>query len=113
MAIGHPLPGDAPPDGDPRKTPGPPRGLARLTAGMGKPFASFAHRGFRWLWFGMLGQASSTWTENVARSWLTLDMTHSRVAHVIVNRCRAVPLFFVGMWGEVAADRFDKRRLKS
>ncbi|MCH8205515.1 MAG: MFS transporter [Chloroflexi bacterium] len=75
------------------------------------PFASLENRDFRLLWFGQLGQASSMWAEQVARSWLTWQLTGSATALGLVNLFRAVPLIALGMLGGVAADRFDKRKI--
>lgn len=75
------------------------------------PFSSLENRDFRLLWFGQLGQASSMWAEQVARSWLTWQLTGSATALGLVNLFRAVPLIALGMLGGVAADRFDKRKI--
>ena len=73
-------------------------------------FSSLENRDFRLLWFGQLGQASSMWAEQVARSWLTWQLTESATALGLVNLFRAIPLIALGMLGGVAADRFDKKR---
>jgi MFS family permease len=75
------------------------------------PFRVLSNRDFKWLWFGMVGQASSMWAETVARNWLVWEMTHSGMALGLVNLCRAIPTLLLGVWGGVAADRFDKRKL--
>ena len=75
------------------------------------PFASLSYRDFRWLWIGQLGHASSMWAETVARSWLIWELTGSGLALGLVNLYRGIPLLVIGVWGGVAADRFDKRKL--
>ncbi len=85
----------------------PRHGVAAVLA----PFQSLSNRNFRYLWLGQLGSASAMWAEAVARNWLTWEMTNSGLALGLVNLFRAVPLLVVGLWGGVAADRFDKRKL--
>jgi MFS family permease len=62
------------------------------------------------LWLGQLGQASAMWAEQVARNWLTWQLTESATALGLVNVARALPLIVLGLFGGVIADRFDKRR---
>ena len=75
------------------------------------PFSSLSNRNFRLLWIGQVGQASTIWAEQVARNWLIWELTGSGLALGLVNLSRAVPLLVFGLWGGVAADRFDKRKL--
>ncbi len=74
------------------------------------PFASLRNYNFRMLWLGQLGQASAMWAEQVARNWLTWQLTESATALGLVNVARALPLIVLGLFGGVIADRFDKRR---
>ena len=73
------------------------------------PFASLRNRNFRLLWIGQLGQASAMWSDQVARNWLTWQLTESATAIGLVNLFRALPLITLGLMGCVVADRFDKR----
>ncbi len=75
------------------------------------PFASLETYNFRMLWFGQLGQASAMWAEQVARNWLTWQLTGSATALGLVNLARAIPLITLGLLGGVIADRFDKRKV--
>ena len=75
------------------------------------PFASLENRNFRLLWLGMLGQSSAMWADQVARSWLTWQLTGSATAIGLVNVFRALPLITIGLLGGVIADRFDKRTI--
>ncbi|MDP7105028.1 MAG: MFS transporter [SAR202 cluster bacterium] len=74
-------------------------------------FESLRNRNFRLLWFGQLGQASAMWADQVARSWLTWQITGSATAVGLVNFFRAIPLITLGLLGGVIADRFDKRTI--
>ncbi len=75
------------------------------------PFASLRNRNFRLLWIGQLGQASAMWADQVARNWLTWQLTESATAIGLVNLFRALPLITLGLMGGVVADRFDKRKV--
>ena len=75
------------------------------------PFASLENRNFRLLWLGDMGQSSAMWADQVARSWLTWQLTESATAIGLVNVFRALPLITVGLVGGVIADRFDKRTI--
>ncbi|MQG68458.1 MAG: MFS transporter [SAR202 cluster bacterium] len=74
-------------------------------------FESLRNRNFRLLWIGQLGQASAMWADQVARSWLTWQLTGSATAVGLVNVFRALPLITFGLLGGVVADRFDKRTI--
>ena len=76
-----------------------------------KPFASLAFREYRLLWLSQAGSASAMWTEQVARNWLTYQMTGSALQLGLVNLMQALPIVVLGLWGGVLTDRFDKRRL--
>lgn len=76
-----------------------------------RPFAALAHREFRLLWLGQLCQASAMWAEQVARNWLTLELTGSALQLGAVNLVRMAPTLALGLWGGVLADRFDRQKL--
>jgi MFS family permease len=76
-----------------------------------RPFASLAFRDYRLLWLSQAGSASAMWTEQVARNWLTYEMTGSALQLGLVNLMQALPIVVLGLWGGVLTDRFDKRRL--
>jgi MFS family permease len=76
-----------------------------------RPFASLAFREYRLLWLSQIGASSAMWTEQVARNWLTYQMTGSALQLGLVNLMQALPIVVLGLWGGVLTDRFDKRRL--
>ena len=47
----------------------------------------------------------------VARSWLVFELTGSSLAVAGVNVARAVPMLLIGLFGGVAADRWDRKKL--
>ncbi len=74
-------------------------------------FRSLRHRNYRLLWFGTLFSSSGQWIQQVTLGWLAYDMTGSGAILGAVNGLRSLPLLFLGPFGGVAADRFDKKRL--
>lgn len=74
-------------------------------------FRSLKHRNYRLLWFGTLFSSSGQWIQQVTLGWLAYDMTGSGAILGAVNGLRSLPLLFLGPFGGVAADRFDKKRL--
>jgi MFS family permease len=63
------------------------------------------------MWFGQLGISSALWTEQIARNWLTYQLTGSALQLGLVNLMRALPVMALGLWGGVLTDRLDRRML--
>ena len=78
---------------------------------LARPFASLAFREYRLLWISQVGVSSAMWTEQVARNWLTYEITGSALQLGLVNLMQAIPIVALGLWGGVLTDRFDKRVL--
>jgi MFS family permease len=74
-------------------------------------FDALRHRDYRLMWIGMLFTSGGMWMETVALNWLVYDMTGSAVQLGILNGLRAVPSLLTGLFGGVAADRMDRKRL--
>ena len=74
-------------------------------------FRSLSNRNFRYLWFGQLTSATAMHADMVARGVLVWDLTHSSTAVGGVLGARAVPMLVFGIFGGVAADRFNRKRL--
>ena len=90
----------------------PPRGpLGRLASLPARAFPVLENRDFRYLWTGQILGASAMWMEQVARNWLTWEMTGSALQLGAVNFVRAIPSVFAGLYAGVMADRFSKKRL--
>lgn len=83
------------------------RGDTRLPAA----FRSLANRNFRYLWFGQFTTATAMHADMVARGILTWQLTGSSAAVGGVLGARAIPMLVFGIFGGVAADRFDRKRL--
>ncbi len=78
----------------------------------GRTFASVRkHRNYR-LYFG--GQAVSftgTWVQQIAASWLVLQLTHSPVAVGALALAQLLPVTVLGLFVGTLMDRFEVRRL--
>jgi MFS family permease len=78
----------------------------------GRTFASVRnHRNYR-LYFG--GQAVSftgTWVQQIAASWLVLQLTHSPLAVGALALAQLAPVTVLGLFVGTLIDRFDVRKL--
>lgn len=74
-------------------------------------FRSLNNRNFRFLWFGQVLSATAMHADMVARAWLVWDLTGSSTSVASVLVARALPMLVLGLFGGVAADRFNRRRL--
>ena len=87
-------------------------GAARLIpAVVAASFSSLGNRNFRYLWYGQVGAATAMHADLVARSWLVFELTGSSLAVAGVNLARAAPMLAIGLFGGVAADRWDRKRI--
>jgi MFS family permease len=74
-------------------------------------FSSLAVRNYRLFFVGQLISVTGTWMQTVAQSFLVLELTHSGSALGLTTAARFAPMFLLGPWGGLIADRLDKRRL--
>lgn len=86
-------------------------GTEKARFGLPTAFRSLANRNFRYLWFGQLTSATALHADMVARGILVWQMTESSTAVGGVLGARAIPMLVFGIFGGVAADRFDRKRL--
>ncbi|MGO8683378.1 MAG: MFS transporter [Thermoleophilia bacterium] len=77
-----------------------------------RTFRSLRTRNYR-LWFvGQTISQSGTWMQSVAQGWLVLDLTHNSAFDLgITVALQFVPVLFLGAFGGLIADRFDKRKV--
>lgn len=80
-------------------------------SGKSSPFASLAHRPFRWWFLSQILSASGGMTQVVAAAWLVLGMTDSAVALGALAAVSMLPSLVWGAYGGVVADHLDRRRL--
>jgi MFS family permease len=79
---------------------------------MRRTFSSVRHsRNFRLYLIGMAVSATGTWINFTASSWLVLQLTDSGTALGVNAALMFGPVLFLGPFGGVLADRFDKRRI--
>ena len=74
-------------------------------------FRSLKNRNFRYLWFGQVLAATAMHADMVARAWLVWELTGSSTSVATVLVARALPMLVLGLFGGVAADMFNRRRL--
>jgi MFS family permease len=60
---------------------------------------------------GSFVSALGSWFQAVALGWLVLELTDSPFVLGLANFAQMAPLFFLGFFGGVAADRTDRRKL--
>jgi MFS family permease len=80
-------------------------------AGVGGMFASLHVYNYRLYFFGQSTSVAGNWMQNVAISWVVLQLSHSGVVLGAMTAARFVPLLLLGPWGGLISDRSDKRRL--
>lgn len=54
---------------------------------------------------------SGNWMQTIALGWLVLEMTHAGSQLGLVLALQFLPMLFLGPWGGVVADRFNKRTI--
>jgi MFS family permease len=77
----------------------------------GTTFSSLANRNYRLYFFGQMVSISGTSMQNVAMSFLVLQLTNSGTELGLATAARFVPIFLLGPWGGLVVDRVDPRRM--
>jgi MFS family permease len=78
---------------------------------MRRTFVSLGTRNYRLFFVGQLISVMGTWMQTVAQGFLVLQLTHSGTALGLTVAARYAPIFLLGPWGGVVADRLDRRRV--
>src|SRR5438445_957083 len=77
-----------------------------------KMFSSLAVRNYRLFASGQVVSLTGTWMQRVAQDWLVLNLSHnSGTAVGLTTGLQFAPVLFLGMYGGVVADRYNKRRV--
>ncbi len=63
------------------------------------------------MWAGAFTSTTGTWMQDVAQSWLVLEMTGSASYLGLLNFLANLPFVLFSLVGGVTADRFDRRKL--
>jgi len=90
---------------DPAVVPSPAVGFLTRT------FQPFRYRDFRLIWAGAFTSTTGTWMQNVAQSWLVLELTGSAFYLGLVSFLADLPILLFSLVGGVVADRMDRRKL--
>ena len=85
--------------------------MSSLVLAFHRTFHSLRSWNFRLYLSGLAISATGIWIHAVASAWLVLDLTGSGVALGLEMMFMFLPILFLGAWGGVVADRFDKRRV--
>lgn len=74
-------------------------------------FVSLREPNFQIYFAAQVGSNIGSWIQITAENWLVLHLSGSGLALGITNALQFGPLVFLGLYGGVIADRFDRRRL--
>jgi predicted MFS family arabinose efflux permease len=87
--------------------------IGASTAPMPRVIAALRHRDFRLFWFGNFLSNIGTWMQNVAQSWLVLQLAPVNSAFWlgVIGFAASAPMLVFTILGGVIADRVDKRKL--
>lgn len=71
----------------------------------------FRHRDFSIYWSGGLLSNTGTWLQNVTAAVHIYLLTQSAIMVGVLSAVTFLPILLFGLWGGVASDRFDRRRI--
>lgn len=74
-------------------------------------FAALRHRNYRLFWFGQCISLIGTWMQNIAQSWLVLEVTKSAFWLGVVNAVQFLPMLFFSLYAGALIDRFPKKKV--
>src|SRR5713226_5072145 len=77
---------------------------------LSRTFRAFRYRDFRLMWSGAFTSTTGTWMQNVAQSWLVLEMTGSAFYLGLISFLADLPIMLFSLFGGVVADRIDRRK---
>ena len=75
------------------------------------PYRVLRHRDFRLLWVSQLVSLTGSQMQTVAIHWHVYLLTRSPLALGALGLTRVMPIVLFSLWGGVAADRHDRRRV--
>jgi MFS family permease len=74
-------------------------------------FSSLRYRDFRLFWSGQMISLTGTWMQNIAQSWLVLQLTNSPFLLGVTNAIAALPILLFSLVGGAISDKLNKRKL--
>jgi len=78
---------------------------------LSRTFQAFRYHDFRLMWSGAFTSTTGNWMQQVAQSWLVLEMTGSAFYLGLVGFLGDLPILLFTLVGGVVADRIDRRKL--
>lgn len=75
------------------------------------PLAVLLHRDYAIYWSGQTVSMIGTWMQVMAQSWVVVTFTDKASALGFLQFASALPMMILTLFGGVAADRMDKRRI--
>jgi MFS family permease len=90
--------------------PGLPAPASRSGSRLANGARAFRHRNYRLFFGGQLVSLIGTWMQQVAQSWLVLQLTHDPLALGAVSALAFLPVLVLGLFGGLIADSLPKRR---
>ncbi|ADG81402.1 MFS transporter [Thermincola potens] len=73
--------------------------------------AALKHRNFRLFWGGQCISLIGTWMQNVAQSWLVLELTRSAFWLGVVSTFQFLPMTLFSLYAGTLIDRFPKKKM--
>ena len=80
-------------------------------SGRVRPWASLAHRDFRFMWAGALSASIAHQMRQVINLYFIYELTGSAYMLGLVGLFQVIPTMVLGLFGGVIADVFDRRKL--
>src|SRR5271157_5644788 len=74
-------------------------------------FKAFLYPDFRLVWIGACTSSVGTWMQIVAQGWLIYRLTHSPFLLGLDQFLGGIPIFLFSLFGGVAADRIERRKI--
>jgi MFS family permease len=82
-----------------------------VSAALRRAVSSLVVPNYRRYFAGQVVSVSGNWMQMVAEMWLIVQLTGSGVSVGLTAGLQFVPMLFLGAWGGLIADRFNKRRI--
>jgi MFS family permease len=76
-----------------------------------RTFSSLRIRGYRFMYISMMASFMGMMMQQIARGWLTWELTGSAGSIGIVSSSFGLPMLLFSLFGGVAADRLEKRNV--
>ncbi len=76
-----------------------------------RAISSLRNADFRFFWSGNFLSNIGTWMQNIAQSWLVLQLTNSSYWLGVIGFIASIPFLIFTLFGGVIADRVNKRNL--